>query len=264
MRKFIIILLLIGTLDFTIRQHKSKHAVWLSREASILINLPILSNLDDTYSKAYVNVYTNNDRWKYIKLQDNHIAWFENGLSIDILTSETKNLVFEERVNNKYWIDISKPESKKYILDMFKKFRSQYNNVVHLDDHWAIPSVYGNYTEELTSLTKDVVNIIGPISLSVHPKKYALEKYNQDWKSWLRLNLVSEIVLQNYVRSSFTDNLNQFEKDVRPYNVDYSIGVYLGEVISPLEVKDLVKEVEERDIKVALFPFRTAVLFRNY
>ena len=246
-----------------IQSYESAHSVWLSRQAFHIINLPVLKNLEDSYERAYVNVYTNYNRWQGTPLQKDHIAWFEDGLSLDKLTKETEHLVFKEKYNNKYWLDISKSEAREYILNLFKDFRKEYDNTVHLDDHWAVPSVYGNYARHLTRLTKQVEEIVGPISLSVHNKNYALKKYNQDWESWLKSSYLQEIILQNYVEQSFMMNLKNFEDDVKNYKVNYAIGIYAGEITNPRDIKNLIYEVESRGLDVVLFPFRTVVLYRN-
>lgn len=238
---------------------------WLDIPLSIITSAPGGDRLYDDYGNIYVLIKSNK-LLNIIDLEESSChkkyAWYENGLSLNFVNEETKSLVFKNKVDNKYWLDISKPEARNYFLNQFKELRKEHNNVIHLDDHFAIPSVYGDYRQEINSLAHEVYKIGGKFSLSVLPQQYALTKYNQDWEYFLQQGYLSEIILQNYVEKNFDKNLAGFRETVERYNVNYSIGIYAGEVGRPRDINKWVESLKSKNIKYRVFPFRS-VLFNR-
>ncbi|NJL51597.1 MAG: hypothetical protein HC930_04145 [Hydrococcus sp. SU_1_0] len=163
-------------------------------------------------------------------------------------------------MDGKYWLDISRRDSREYFLNQFKELRKEHKNTIHLDDHFAIPSVYGDYRQEINSLAHEVYKISGKFSLSVLPQQYALIKYNQDWEYFLQQGYLSEIILQNYVEKNFDKNLADFKATVERYETPYSIGIYAGEVGRPREINKWIESLKSKNINYTLFPFRSVLL----
>jgi hypothetical protein len=213
--------------------------VWVGYETL----LPIEFFNQSILYKDFNNLYLKSDLDKLVftgKSCGNGYDWFEDGLSLNYLTNETRHLVFENKVDGKYWLDISKPESRFYILNKFRIYRIKYpNRTVHLDDHWAIPNDYGDYGNYLNILTKDVSSVIGPISLSVLPLNYSIRHYNANWKLWLDTGYLNEIILQNYVDKNFDYELLEFKHNTKNYKGLIGVGVYIRQSDSKesLEIK---------------------------
>lgn len=236
---------------------------WLDIPLSIITSVPGGNRLYADYGNIYVLIKSNK-LLNIISLKENSChqkyAWYENGLSMNFINKEIKNLVFQEKVDGKYWLDISKPEARNYFLHQFKELRKEHKNIIHLDDHFAIPSAYGDYRQEINSLAHEVYQIGGKFSLSVLPQKYALTKYNQDWEYFLQQGYLSEIIIQNYVEKNFDKNLKEFRETVEKYHVSYSIGVYAGEVGNPRNINKRVASLKSNNISYTVFPFRSILL----
>ena len=138
--------------------------------------------------------------------------------------------------------------------------RKEHKNIIHLDDHFAIPLEYGDYRKEVNELALEVYKIGCKFSLSVLPQQYALEKYNQDWEHFLQQGYLSEIILQNYIENYIDKNLEDFLITVEKYNVNYSIGIYQGEMLKSKDIKHLVNSLKSRNINHTVFPFRTTLI----
>jgi hypothetical protein len=235
---------------------------WLDIPLSIISSLPQGERLFKNYGNIYVLIKSNS-LLSLIDLKENSChkkyAWYENGLSMNFINEEVKDLVFPYKVDGKYWLDISNPASRSYFLNQFKELSKKHKNIIHLDDHFGIPAEYGDYRKEVNELALEVYKIGGKFSLSVLPQQYALEKYNQNWEHFLQQGYLSEIILQNYVEKNFEKNLEDFLITVKKYNVNYSIGIYKGEILKPLDIKHLVNKLKSRNINYTVFPFRTTL-----
>lgn len=236
---------------------------WLDIPLSIITSVPGGDRLYADYGNIYVLIKSN----KLLKIIDltesscsRKYAWYENGLSMNFINEKTKDLVFKEKVDGKYWLNISRPDAREYFLNQFKQLRKEHKNTIHLDDHFAIPSIYGDYRKEIKALAHEVYKIGGKFSLSVLPQQYALTKYNQDWEYFLQQGYLSEIILQNYVEKNFDKNLAQFIETVERYHAPYSIGIYAGEVGSPRNINQWVESLKSKNINYTVFPFRSVLL----
>lgn len=249
--------LLLSFINKDVNKQNLKDGVWVGYETLLPINI---LNADFLF-KNYKNIYVKSDL-DFIKFNSslknrNIYYWYEDGLSLNYLTPYTKKLVFPFKVDGKYWLDISKPEAKRYILT---KLTSQNDYKIHLDDHWAIPYQYGDYSKELNLLTKELVNKLGPISLSVLPSKYAKQKYNVDWKLWLDNNYLSEIILQNYTEKNFDYELKIFKKEVEDFKGIKAVGVYIRNSKTKNRYKDIIVD---SNLEVRLFSLRTDLIFND-
>ena len=173
------------------------------------------------------------------------------------LTPQTESLVFPEKVNNKYWLDITRPAARAYILDIFREFRRAYPDLpVHLDDHWAVPARFGPHAEAVTSLTHEVAAVTGPVSLSAHPLAYARAKYSMDWVRWHDEGLLEEFILQNYVPANFEAHLETLRAQTAAWSIPVKVGVYGGPGLTARDLQAEIGELRAEDIPVVLFPWK--------
>ena len=125
-------LLGIGAHLYTTRQviPPTHSGVWVSTYGSILLRVfPGYRRTLHTHSRtAYVDVYTNGPTFatatrrdplgkcqdlRALQSADYQVyAWFQDGLALDSLTTQTESLVFPEKVDNKYWLDITRPAAR--------------------------------------------------------------------------------------------------------------------------------------------------------
>jgi uncharacterized lipoprotein YddW (UPF0748 family) len=260
MKKLSLFLVVIFILSFLFHdkniQCNSSRNVWVGNETSLsilILNKPSLfNNFQDLYIKSNLIWFSD---YHVENSCHNIYAWFEDGLSLNYLTSETKKLVFSFKTEGKYWLDISKPKTREYILNKIKKFHNKYQVNIHLDDHWAIPKIYGNFETDLNNLTKKVFDVVGSLSISVLPKEYARNNYNVNWLYWLNNNLVNEIVLQNYVTNNIDLEIQNFHKLVKQYSINSSIGFYTGRYN-----KSHIESVNKLKMGVFIFSLRLELI----
>lgn len=234
-------------------QCSNNNGIWVGAESSIPLTLLRTNNFISNYKNVYLKSNLHITPVPKLSSCQNVYSWYEDGLSLNFLTPSTKPLVFKEKVDGKYWFDISKEETRSYILKKFKNYNKEYP--IHLDDHWSIPTQYGDYTKELDSLTKEVVDIIGPFSLSVLPFPYSLDKYNVNWIQWINKGYISEIILQNYVPKNFKVDLLKFDKQTKDLNIKRSIGLYQRKKSLQKEI-DIIKGY---DMSYSIFSYRTSI-----
>ncbi len=241
------------------KQHLKNEGVWVGYETL----LPIVFTRSYFLVKDFKYLYLKSD-FNFIDVNHNYFKnrniyyWYEDGLSLNYLTHYTKHLVFDKKVDGKYWLDINKPEARRYIINKLKS-RGKVN--IHLDDHWAIPKQYGpQYTNLLNDLTLELVNKVGPISFSVLPLNYAKANYNTDWKYWLDNGWVSEIILQNYAANNFDYEISQFKNNTRHFEGNKGIGIYLR---NNTDINIYRKKVNREGFKLYMFSLRTYLLHNN-
>ena len=229
-------------------------SAWVGGEIalpSLLINSSLIYN---PYKTLYIKTINTK-----VPIRGNHncrsiYAWYEDGLSLNWIDNKTKSLVFPFKVDGKYWLDIRNPKTKEYILKKLIKSNSKYP--IHLDDHWAIPIEYGDYQKELNDLTKELYNNIGPFSISVLPYNYAKTNYNVDWTYWLANNLLSEIVLQNYVPNNFEYEVEIFYQLTKKYNLPKKMGIYIRD-------RNYKKYLKNKyNFETVVFSLRTEIMNR--
>ena len=249
--------------------------VWVSTYGSVLLRaFPDYRACLQTHSRtAYVDVYTNGPTFasdvgrdplgylqnlEVLKKENYEVyAWFQDGLALDTLTPQTEALVFPEKIDRKYWLDITNPAARAYILNIFRDFRRAYPDTpVHLDDHWAVPHQFGDHEAALTKLTREVVALTGPVSLSAHPLNFSREKYNLDWGYWAEAGLLEEFILQNYVPANFALELTTLQHQTANWSIPVKIGVYGGPGFVARDVEVQIRAVQAADLPVVLFPWK--------
>jgi hypothetical protein len=241
------------------KQDLKSEGVWVGYETLI----PIIYTKSYFLFQDFKYLYLKSDfnfidvDYKYLKNR-NIYYWYEDGLSLNYLTEYTEHLVFDEKIDDKYWLDIRKPEARKYIIN---KLKNRGGVKIHLDDHWAIPKQYGlEYTKLLNDLTIELVKEVGPISISVLPLNYARSNYNVDWQYWLDNQLLSEIILQNYSVNNFDYEILQFKNNVKYFEGNKGIGIYLREDTNT----DIYRQKAKKEgFKLYIFSLRTYLFHDN-
>lgn len=226
--------------------------VWVGYELILPIKIfnknSLYKDFESLYLKSNLYFSHSNQRSSCKIIYD----WYEDGLSLNFLTLETRSLVFSHKIDGKYWFDIKNPETRKYILDRFKKYKTKYpKGKIHLDDHWSIPAQYGDYTKELNNLTKEIINITGPLSISVLPLNYSKAKYNANWLYWIENYAIEEVILQNYAEDNFDYEVSIFYNQVNKIPVKKRVGVY---------IRPQNKLVGASPFPIYIFSLRTSLL----
>lgn len=241
-------------------QCSKNSGVWAGYETSLPIFLFNKNFLYKDFNKIYIktNLVFNTKDVKGCGITYN---WYEDGLSLNFINNNTKGLVFDKKVDGKYWLDISKPQTKIYILNKFKLYKLKYpKNKLHLDDHWSIPSIYGNYQNDLNELTKELYLLLGPFSISVLPLNYSVTNYNANWNMWIQQGYISEIILQNYVEDNFDYELYLFDTLTSSYKITRGCGIYLRSNYSKQTLNKYKQKILNKQITPIEFSLRTSLL----
>ncbi|MBD2776484.1 family 10 glycosylhydrolase [Iningainema tapete] len=179
------------------------------------------------------------------------------------------------------WLNPFHPEVQQFIVNLIVDVAKRYPiDGIQLDDHFGLPIEFGYdvYTtklyqkeygrkppsnpanaqwmawraEKLTQLMRKItlsVKAVRPravVSLSPNSPDFAYSKYLQDWRSWVRLGLLDEVVVQVY-----RQDLASFKSEL--YNggfyslqnlVPVSIGLYTGPFLGAKSIQRLQKEVK--------------------
>lgn len=249
--------------------------VWISTHGSALLTLfpGYKKRLEEQVDRVYIDVYTNGTTFisrapwdplgalQHLDWHENSsytvYAWFQDGLSLDSLNNTTKDLVFDRKIRGKYWLDISKPRARMYILGIMRDFVSTHPHItVHLDDHWAVPKEFGDFSNELTDLTERVVNITGPVSVSGLPLGYTRREHNIDWHTWCKKGFLKEFVLQNYVPAHFEYETEVFLRQTNNWSIPTSVGIYGGAGLKERNIASQISYLQGKNIEPVLFPWK--------
>ncbi|MBF2058191.1 MAG: family 10 glycosylhydrolase [Cyanobacterium sp. T60_A2020_053] len=188
-------------------------------------------------------------------------AWLEYGLMLSptnfvavnnpdwlLKTPEGKTVV-----NGFVWLNPDNPEVQEYILDIIEEV-ANYKELtgIQLDDHWGVPSQFGNYINEMNELTAQVKKSIDKInpnlifSLSPNPYSFSKNKYNQDWLYWAKQGYIDEVIIQIY-----RDNSKEFEQAIITSEIDkldesipVAIGIYAGSFDSYKHPAEIQKQID--------------------
>ncbi len=181
------------------------------------------------------------------------------------------------------WLNPLHPEVQQFLTDLIVEVVKRYPvDGIQLDDHFALPIEFGYdpYTVERYRAThrgksppKDITNpewmswradqvtqlmskisravrAARPgvlISLSPNAPDYAYRKSLQDWRRWIKLRLVDEVVVQVY-RPDLSGLKAELEgggfRDLGFPQVPIAIGLYAGRFLSAKPIQQLQREVE--------------------
>lgn len=193
-----------------------------------------------------------------------------------------QNFQLEFVGGNLAWLNPAYPEVQAFLTDLIVEVVERYPvEGIQLDDHFGLPVAFGYdpYTVELykadhggleppadgnnpewvawraekitqlmTKISQAVksVNPEAVVSVSPNPPAFAYSKYLQDWRRWVDLSLVDEVVVQVY-----RDDLAVLENDL--YNsgfydvreqVPTAIGLYTGPVTAAKSIDRLSDEIQ--------------------
>ncbi len=197
------------------------------------------------------------------------------------------------------WLNPFQPEVQKFIVDLIIDVVSRYDiDGIQLDDHFGIPIEmgYDNFTRNLymsetgnpdpisqqnstkwkdwrinavTNLVKQIFVAVKAIkndciiSISPNPLDFSIDNFLADWQKWEQAGFAEEIVLQNYVESSFVSRLKSPEMRASKTHIPTIIGINTGlkkSHISSSKIKDLVQEVRNQDFSGVSFFFYETLL----
>ena len=207
-------------------------------------------------------------------------AWYEHGLMTfanarlaqqhpDWILTTANN---EKLIDNHWWIDPANPEVREYFINLFTEVALSYPDLygIQVDDHWGIPIQFGDYTEAVTELTREVMSAVRKarpnlvISVSPNPLGFSRRKYSLDWLTWINEGLVDELVMQLYRPTSSEVELamnNSILAQIRN-TVDVAVGIYVGGLFGqkPLaEIQQQMSIVQQYGYGYALFPWKTSL-----
>ena len=170
-------------------------------------------------------------------------AWFEYGLMLHdndpIAQAHPDWLLNDGQVVDGFvWLNPENPNVEQHFVSLFVEFASLYQKLdgIQLDDHWAVPTVFGNYATALTQLTEKIttaVKEINPdwiISLSPNPPDFAYNRYSQDWLNWVDNGYFDEVIVQVYrptVQAVETTLVHSGLQEAS-HHVPVGVGVYAG------------------------------------
>ncbi|MGB3295278.1 MAG: family 10 glycosylhydrolase [Phormidesmis sp.] len=193
-----------------------------------------------------------------------------------------QNFQLEIAGGNLAWLNPFHPAVQQFLTDLIVEVVERYPvDGIQLDDHFGLPVIFG-YDPYTTALYQADHNGAAPpedfssaewvawrangitqlmekislavkqadpeavVSISPNPPSFAYSKYLQDWRRWVDLGLVDEVVVQVY-----RDDLAVLENDL--YNsgfydlrdqVPIAIGLYTGPFLRAKPIRVLTKEIQ--------------------
>jgi uncharacterized lipoprotein YddW (UPF0748 family) len=195
------------------------------------------------------------------------------------------------------WLNPFHPEVQKFISDLVLEIVTQYDvDGIQFDDHMSLPHEFGYdkytvrlYTEEtdnkppanpqdpewvrwradkitmfMTQLHEMVKERKPNAIFSVSPNYYdlAYKFHLQDWLTWVRLNIVDELVMQVYRSdvASFTAKISRPEIQETQQLIPTGVGIMAGLRNKPVpiqQIKSQVRAARERGLGVAFFYYES-------
>lgn len=190
--------------------------------------------------------------------------------------------LYQRRVSQFVWLNPNHPQVQKFIKNLIMEVVTYYDvDGIQLDDHFGLPVELGYdpltvklYQKEhggkkppsdpynaewmrwrsakLTAFLADIVKnlrVIKPnirVSLSPNSHEFSYRNYLQDWKTWVKLDLVDELVLQVY-----RDDLKGFKAELSQPAVEFSrrkipvsIGILTGTWTHPVSISKISQEIK--------------------
>lgn len=198
------------------------------------------------------------------------------------------------------WMNPCHPEVQNFMVNLIAEIVQKYDiDGIQLDDHFGWPKELGHdklaketYKQEKvkngkvrdwnTWASDKVTELVAKIfwavdakrkakgsncliSISPQPWQFSLTNFHLDWHKWEREGYAEEIVLQNYVPTNFTTELDQPEvKNDALSHIPTIIGIMTGvksdESPVPLsQIKQQIKKTRDRRFKGVSFFFYESV-----
>lgn len=179
------------------------------------------------------------------------------------------------------WLNPFHPEVQKFITDLVVEVVTKYDiDGIQFDDHLSLPNEFGydSYTvnlyrkqtrrtppanprdpqwtswraKKITTFVKQLNQAIKQkkskvlFSISPNPYEFAYNAHLQDWLSWVRQNLVDELIVQVY-----RDNIDSFTKQIiRPEikevqrKIPTGVGILTGLRNNPVPIQRIQQKVQ--------------------
>lgn len=217
------------------------------------------------------------------KRQGLHIyAWYEHGMMLfpkQKLAQQHPDWILttsdgKQYIDKHLWLDPEKLEVQQYFVNLFTEVAQKYPELygIQVDDHWGIPIVFGDKTQAMTELTRQIVRAVKQtspnliISLSPNPYQFSVNKYSLDWTRWIKEKLFDELVIQIYRPDSqqVTESiLTSGIKEASQY-VKVAVGIYAGgdpQLKSLSEIDRQVNVVKNFDYGYSIFSWEYTSIF---
>ncbi len=195
------------------------------------------------------------------------------------------------------WLNPFHPKVQQFITDLVLEIVTQYNvDGIQFDDHMSLPYEFGydKYTATLYNqetknnpptnsqdpawmrwradkITAFMVQLNQAVKarkhgaiFSVSPNYYdfAYNFHLQDWLTWVRLNIVDELIVQVYRsnQQSFIENISRPEIQQAQQMIPTGIGIMAGLRNNPVPMKQIQSQVQatqQRGLGVAFFYYES-------
>ncbi|AFZ25440.1 hypothetical protein Cylst_3285 [Cylindrospermum stagnale PCC 7417] len=195
------------------------------------------------------------------------------------------------------WLNPFHPEVQQFITNLVLEIVTQYDaDGIQFDDHMSLPHEFGYdqytvalYTQEtqnkppsnpqdlewvrwradkitafMVQLNEAVKAIKPQAIFSVSPNYYdfAYKFQLQDWLTWIRQNIVDELIVQVYRPNlqSFIANISRSEMQEAQQLIPTGVGIMAGlrnKPVPMLQIKSQVRAAQERGLGVAFFYYES-------
>ncbi|AFZ02800.1 protein of unknown function DUF187 [Calothrix sp. PCC 6303] len=195
------------------------------------------------------------------------------------------------------WLNPFHPEVQEFISNLVLEIVTQYDaDGIQFDDHMSLPYEFGYdpytialYTQEtgnpppsnpqdqmwmrwradkittfMVHLNQEVKARKPNLIFSVSPNYYdfAYKFHLQDWLTWLRLNIIDELIVQVYNPNlqSFTNNISRPEMQEALQSIPTGVGIMTGLRNSPVPIQQIqsqVRLVQERGLGAVFFYYES-------
>jgi uncharacterized lipoprotein YddW (UPF0748 family) len=192
------------------------------------------------------------------------------------------NQIWQEGKHDRVWLNPFRPDVQQFIEDLIVEIVSKYDvDGIQFDDHFGLPSEMGYdaftvalYKQEhqgkhppdnpqdpewlrwravkITDFMKRVFQAVKArkqnclISISPNPQRVSYDLFLADWKTWERLGLIEELILQVYRNDlkAFTIELALSEVQSARRHIPVSIGILSGLKNRPVPVGQIQNQVQ--------------------
>jgi uncharacterized lipoprotein YddW (UPF0748 family) len=205
--------------------------------------------------------------------------------------------VWEGVAGEVVWLNPFHPEVQKFITDLVVEVFSRYDvDGIQFDDHMSLPKEFGYdpytialYTAEtknspptnpdnkawvrwradkittfMTQLHQAVKAKKADAIFSVSPNYYefAYKLHLQDWLTWVRHNLVDELIVQVYHADlgQFTDKITRPEMQEAQQKISTGVGIMTGLRHRPVpmaQIQEQVRAVQDKRLGVSFFYYES-------
>ncbi|MFM7407323.1 MAG: glycoside hydrolase family 10 protein [Cuspidothrix sp.] len=193
--------------------------------------------------------------------------------------------LLEDMINGVYnqaWLNPLHPQVQNFIRGLILEVVQNYNvDGIQIDDHFGMPVQFGYdpFTVELyqkehegkeppsdpfdqewmrwrankitafmASISKSVKAIkpYAKISLSPNSQYFAYKYYLQDWESWIKQDLIDELILQVYRsdKNSFMTEISKPAIKLARSKIPVAIGISTGTVSKPVDIDKIKEQIE--------------------